>query len=235
MAEERRKHKRYPTPDLQSNISDGSGSFLVVVEDVSRSGVGMAQVPEGFDETVHKCFAVINAPLKDFKLTLQPRWVHATDEGRCKRIGFQIDEPSAEWLEFLREVGGREEKGEEERSDRHSLQGLLALISDGEKTYFGVVENLSEKGLRLSNVPADFNDAATSCTVTLQSPTGDVKVSMHPCWIRSTNRGMYKTMGLRIHNPPEGWQELIEELGRDDSSLGLFVVGEEKKKKPGEE
>jgi len=227
MTSERRKSLRFATPDLKSNISDGKSAFFVVVEDVSKTGVGVSQVPEGFDETVHKCFAVINAPLEDFKLALQPRWVHATGKGKYKRIGFQIDDPPDEWLDFVEEIKDGPREKTERSASRHKTLGLMALVSDGKTTYFGVVEDLSASGLRLTQVPADFDDSAATCSAVVHSPTGDVNVSMHPCWIRSTNKGMYKTIGFQIHNPPAGWQGLIEELGSENGQLGFLVLGDE--------
>lgn len=224
MSENRRKCERYKISGLESNISDGKSAFLVVVEDISKTGVGVSEIPAGFDETVHKCFATINAPLEDFKLALHPKWVHLTDKGRHKRIGFQIDDPSSEWLDFVDGImGGSGEERNRGRA-RHKMAGLMAVVSDGKTTCFGVVEDLSENGLRLTKIPAGFDDSAENCTVVVHSPTGDVKVSLHPCWIQSTNKGMYKTVGFKVHNPPAGWQEMIGQLKGENGKISLLVV-----------
>jgi hypothetical protein len=227
MTEERRKSKRYQTPEFKSNLSDGNSAFFVALDDVSTTGVGVSQVPEGFDESVHTCFAVINAPLGDFTLVLHPRWVASSGEGKCKRIGFQIDNPPAEWVDFVESF--KDESGErnQRESARHKILGLMAVISDGKTKFFGVVEDLSENGLRLTQVPADFDESAGICSAVVNSPTGDVHISMHPCWIRPTHKGMYKTIGFKIHNPPPGWQGLIEELEKNKGQLGFLVLGDE--------
>ena len=227
MADERRKSKRYQPSGIKTNLSDGNSAVFVVVDDVSKTGVGVSQIPEGFDETVRQCFAVINAPLEDFTLILQPRWVHSKGKGEYKRIGFHIDDPPAEWIAFVEALKG-EAKEEIKRDDsRHQILGLMAVISDGSTRYFGVVEDLSESGLRLTQVPADFDESSASCSAVVRSPTGDVQVSLHPCWIRATTKGMYKTIGFQIHNPPPGWQKLIAELEQNNGQLGFMVMGDD--------
>lgn len=117
MNDERRKSRRYQTPGLKSSISDGSTAFIVMVDDVSKTGVGLSEVPEGFDESVHRCFAVINAPLEDFSLALHPCWVHSTGEGQYKRIGFHIDDPPKEWVAFVEAL--KQERGADAPGKRH--------------------------------------------------------------------------------------------------------------------
>lgn len=228
MAEERRKSSRFQSPGLKSNLSDGSSAFVVVIDDVSKTGVSVSQVPEGFDETVGNCFAVINAPLEDFTLVLRPCWIDPGDHGKYKRIGFHIDDPPPEWVDFVEGLNKSNAGKKTQRlSPRHKILGLMAVISDGKTNHFGVVEDLSASGLRLTQVPAGFDESADSCSGVVQSPSGDVHVSLHPCWIRATNRGMYKTIGFRIHNPPPSWRKIIEELEKSGGQLGFLVMGED--------
>lgn len=227
MTKEKRRERRFQAPDMKSEISDGKSGFVVVVDDVSRSGVGVGKVPKGFDETVQKCLAVINASTKDFKLVLHPCWIQATPGESYKKIGFKIDDPSESWLQFVKGVIENSQI-ESERSDaRLPTQGMMALISDGTKTYYGVVDDLSENGLRLSQIPPELDDTASNFSVVIQSPTGEVKVSMLQCWLRTTKKGMYKTIGFKVQNPPPGWQKLIAELEKEDSILSFFVLEDE--------
>ncbi|MFZ5798342.1 MAG: PilZ domain-containing protein [Desulfobulbus sp.] len=227
MSEERRKGQRFQSPGLNSTLSDGNSAFIVVVDDVSKTGMGVSQVPEDFDETVNHCFALINAPLEKFTLILKPRWVHSSSKGKFKRIGFHIDDPPVEWIEFVEGFKEKTRDESEREAARHRVLGLMAVISDGKTKSIGVVEDLSESGLRLTQLPPDFDESTGSCTAVVNSPTGDVHVSLHPCWIRTANKGMHKTIGFKIHNPPSGWQKLIEELEKDDGQLGFLVMGED--------
>lgn len=235
MAEERRKSKRFQSPGLKSNLSDGSSAFPVAIDDVSKTGVSVSQVPEGFDETVRNCFAVINAPPEDFSLILRPCWVGFSNQGKYRRIGFHIDDPPPAWVYFVEGLKKCETGKEAQRvSPRHKILGLMAVISDGKTRYFGVVEDLSASGLRLTHIPADFDESADSCSGVVHSPSGDVHVSLHPCWIRATNKGMYRTIGFRIHNPPPGWQQIIAELEKSGGQLGFLVTGEDEESPPQE-
>lgn len=232
MTDDRRKSKRYQTPEFKSNLSDGNSAFIVVIEDVSFTGVGVSQVPEGFDETVNQCFAVINAPQKDITLVLRPRWVSSSGKGSYKKIGFQIEDPPPAWVDFVETLKEEIRTKNLRVSRRHKILGLMAVLSNSKSKYLGVVEDLSEKGLCLTQVPADFDESAGSCTAVVNSPTGDVPVSLHPCWIRTTNKGMYKTIGFKIQNPPAGWQGLLDELGQSDGQLGFLVMEEDDEEPP---
>lgn len=227
MSENRRKCERYKASGLESNISDGKSAFLVVVEDISKTGVGVSEIPADFDDTVHKCLAVINAPLEDFKLDLHPKWVHSAGNGKYKKIGFQIDNPSAEWVKFVEQIQGDLDGQAQRAGPRHSTLGLMAFISDGRSTHISIVEEISKNGLRLTKIPTEFDDSAGECKAVVQSPSGDQKVSLLPCWVKSTNKGMYKTVGFKIENPPSGWENFIKELEKETGNLSFLLLGDD--------
>ncbi len=227
MVIEKRHERRFQAPDLDSELSDGKAGFFVVVDDVSLSGIGMGQVPEGFDSTVQKCLAVVNATAMEFKLSLQPCWVHSAPQDHYKKIGFKIEDPSDSWLDFVRSVMEGSQIDCERNHERLQTQGLMALISDGKNTFYSVVEDLSESGMRLSQVPQDLDESASHYSVVIESPAGDVRVSMKPCWLRVSKKGMYKTIGFRVHNPPDGWQNLISSLANEESNLSFLVLEDE--------
>lgn len=227
MSEEKRKEKRLHTPDLTSELSDGKSGFFVVVDDVSCNGVGMQNVPDAFDSTVKKCLAAINASSQNFKLTLQPCWTQLSTEGKYKNIGFRIEEPSETWIDFVGSLSREVPDGGKREDIRHTTGGLMALISDGTKTYYGVVDDISHSGLRLTQISQELDESAEKYSVVIQSPTGDVKVSMHPCWMRTSQRGMYRTIGFKVQGPPKGWQKLISEIEKEGSNISLFLLDEE--------
>ena len=227
MDDDRRDFKRHKAPGLKSNISDGSSAFLVVVEDLSKTGVGLSQVPTTFDETVNKCLAVVNAPHSDFKLDLNPRWVQVSEKGKHKKIGFEIENPSPEWIEFVEAFNENFDKKRKKENKRSKAIGLMTVISDGKSTYLGIVEEISEKGLRLSQIPTDFDDKTGECTATVHSPSGDLNISLLPCWVKSTNRGMYKSVGFQIQNPPADWQGFIENMEKEAGDLSFFLLKED--------
>ena len=227
MSDEKRQERRLRTPDLKSELSDGKSGFFVVVDDVSSNGIGLDRVPDSFDSTVQKCLAVINASSQDFNLTLQPCWTQSSPEGKHKRIGFKIDNPSTAWLEFVESLTTEENDGGKREDVRHHTSGMMALISDGTKTFYSVVEDISQSGLRLGQVSPELDESAEKYSVVIQSPSGDVKVSMHPCWMRTSKKGMYRTIGFKVQNPPKGWQKLISDMEKDGSNLSFFVLDDE--------
>ncbi len=224
MDDDRRKFKRYKAPGLKSNISDGNSAFLVVVEDLSKTGVGLSQVPTGFDETVKKCLAVVNAPHDDFKLDLNPRWVQVSEKGNHKKIGFEIENPSPEWIKFVESFNVNFVKKRREKGKRIKALGLMTVISDGKSSYFGIVEEISEQGLRLAQIPTEFDDKTGECTAVVHSPSGDLNISLLPCWVKSTDRGMYKSVGFQIQNPPEDWQGFIKKMENEAGDLSFFLL-----------
>ncbi len=90
----------------------------------------------------------------------------------------------------------------------------------------GVVEDISQSGVRIAQIPADFDDDIDHCTAVIHCPTGDYTITLQPCWSRSTNRGMYKTIGFLIVNPPPDWQSILDQLEEGAGmELGFLVLG----------
>lgn len=113
-------------------------------------------------------------------------------------------------------------------SPRHKTLGLMSFISDGKSSVLGVVEDLSANGLRVAQIPRDFDAAVQHCKGVITSPNGDFSVTLKPCWVKETNRGMYKTIGFQIIDPPAGWTTFVAELENGSSDLGFLVLdGEE--------
>jgi len=99
-----RKSRRHKTIGLMSNITDGKTTYVGVVEDISQNGLRISQVPTAFDDTVEMCYSVVNGFTDDFAVALQPRWVAITNRGMYKTIGFEIENPPAEWTAFVERV-----------------------------------------------------------------------------------------------------------------------------------
>lgn len=102
----------------------------------------------------------------------------------------------------------------------------MSFISDGKSSVLGIVEDLSSTGLRVGQVPVDFDDAVKQCKAVVHSPTGDFNIVLAPRWTKETNQGMYKTIGFQIVNPPEGWKEFVTELESGTSEIGFMILGD---------
>ncbi|GBE52146.1 hypothetical protein BMS3Bbin14_00604 [bacterium BMS3Bbin14] len=96
-------------------------------------------------------------------------------------------------------------------SKRHQTMALMSNIYDGRDSFLGVVEDVSTTGLRVAKIPARFDDSKGKCVSLINGLVGDIKITMQPCWVRATNRGMYKMIGFKIPDPPPEWTKFVRE------------------------
>lgn len=87
---------------MTATMSDGFFVFEGSVENVSRTGFKMTDIPAKFDAESSECTAVISSKTKNYKFSIRPTW--STEEGIYKVVGFEIISPPAEWLELLDEL-----------------------------------------------------------------------------------------------------------------------------------
>ncbi len=95
--------------------------------------------------------------------------------------------------------------------ERHPTMALMLNIYDGRDLFLGVVEDISATGLRVSKIPARFDDSAGQYVTLVNGLAGDVQVTLQLCWARATNRGMYKMIGFKIPDPPPEWTKFVRE------------------------
>lgn len=108
MITNRRAAARLEGAGLMTNIFDGRSAVLGVVDDVSRNGMRVSTIPPSFAESVETCYAVVNGAWQDFHLALHPRWVHAVPLGTYTMIGFQIQDPPADWTRFIERMENKQ-------------------------------------------------------------------------------------------------------------------------------
>lgn len=119
-------------------------------------------------------------------------------------------------MEFLLEENSR-------GNSRHETIGLMSNISDGKSTFVGIVEDISASGLRISQVPASFDDTAGQCYTIVNGPNQDFAIALQPRWVRVTNKGMYKMIGFEIENPPENWTNFVEGVEENMDPFGFLL------------
>jgi hypothetical protein len=122
-------------------------------------------------------------------------------------------------VELLLEENGR-------KTERHDTMGLMSNISDGKSTYIGIVEDISTGGLRISKVPASFDDTVGRCYSVVTGPEDDFTIALQPRWTRVTNNGMYKIIGFQIENAPEDWTAFVNELDTSMDPFSALVTGQ---------
>ena len=111
--------------------------------------------------------------------------------------------------------------------ERHMTMGLMSTVFDGKAAYLGIVEDISTKGICVSQVPAVFDDTADKCFTVVKGSIRDFKVFLHPCWARATNRGMYKIIGFRIEEPSESWEKFVENITTESGPFNASASSSE--------
>ena len=104
----KRKQERYLVEDITSSLADAHFCFSGMVEDVSRTGIRISNLPQKFDDSVGICICVIEAQGKNFKIEVEPRWTN--DSGFLKEVGFKITNPPWNWTAFIRKYEPATEK-----------------------------------------------------------------------------------------------------------------------------
>lgn len=111
-----------------------------------------------------------------------------------------------------------------QKCERQRTVALISIISDGKSKFIGIVDEISRNGLRLTQIPARFDESIGKCTAIVLGPNGDVEILIHPCWVKLTTGGMYKTIGCKIYTPPVWWQEFIRELEENPGPFSYLLT-----------
>ena len=111
---------------MTATMSDGNFVFEGQVENISRTGFKMTDIPAKFDPESSECTAVITNQDKSYKFAIRPSW--STEDGIYHIVGFEILSPPAEWIELLDEL---DPLGLDPRKPRHSLAEALSLAFVG--------------------------------------------------------------------------------------------------------
>lgn len=94
-----RVYQRVQVTGFQADVSDGLGFFPGEINDVSRFGICMKDLPKRVNEATKKMTVVVSGNGKNFKMVVRPKWSRAS--GICKTVGFEIVNTPYEWTEFI--------------------------------------------------------------------------------------------------------------------------------------
>jgi len=96
---EQRKHQRVAVDGMSVDLSDGTGFCSGVVQDISQSGLCVADMTMRFGKNSGVFTVVAASGHRRFKLRVKPVWEESS--GSTKRMGLEIREPSWAWLEYV--------------------------------------------------------------------------------------------------------------------------------------
>lgn len=99
--------------NLLIDVSDGLGFFSGSVNNLSRVGLCMNDLPAKLDQNARRLSIVVSGHGKNFKMVATPRW---TEEGKYKKnIGVEIINAPWGWTEFVMSMEPRfDEPGSQE-------------------------------------------------------------------------------------------------------------------------
>lgn len=85
--------------NLLIDVSDGQGFFSGSVNNLSRFGLCMNDLPANLDQSARRLSIVVSGHGKHFKMLATPRWI---DEGAYKKnLGVEIVNAPWGWTEFV--------------------------------------------------------------------------------------------------------------------------------------
>lgn len=97
--EENRKHPRIAITKLTADISDGKGFYTGSVENISRFGMSITDLPVKIDCHTDILTAIVNGDGDNFKMFLKPKWQLVNGLSKC--VGVQIESCSWGWTDFV--------------------------------------------------------------------------------------------------------------------------------------
>lgn len=88
-----------PIPHIEVDISDGRGFYTGMVQDISRFGISISNIPKRLDKDADIYSVILDGPGTHFKLLAKPVWEE--EDGFNKTIGAQIENSPWTWTEFV--------------------------------------------------------------------------------------------------------------------------------------
>lgn len=95
----KRKHPRISITRIEADISDGKGFYTGIVQDISRFGLSISDIPKRLDKTADIYSIILDGPGTHFKLLARPVWEE--EKGMSKKIGAQIENSPWTWTEYV--------------------------------------------------------------------------------------------------------------------------------------
>lgn len=96
---ELRKYPRIDVDSLMADISDGKGFFIGTIDNISRFGLSVSDLPSQLNADAEILTAIINGHGENFKMFLKPRW--EVIDGERKSVGLEIESCSWGWTDFV--------------------------------------------------------------------------------------------------------------------------------------
>lgn len=95
----RRRHQRIEVQNVVANLSNGFDFFSGTVNDVSRVGMLLADIPKELHDWREKLSIIVSARDIDYKMLVVPKWI--SENYSEKRMGLAILDAPLDWTVFV--------------------------------------------------------------------------------------------------------------------------------------
>ena len=95
----KRRYERIEVQNVVANLSDGVDSFSGTINDVSRAGMLLADIPKELHNWGEKLSIIVSAKGKDYNMLVVPKWISKNYSE--KRMGLVILDAPLDWTLFV--------------------------------------------------------------------------------------------------------------------------------------
>ncbi|BHH83513.1 PilZ domain-containing protein [Desulforhopalus sp. 52FAK] len=95
----RRISQRIEVQNVVANLSNAKDSFAATVNDVSRDGILLSDIPISIQDKSEQLSIVVSANNTDYKMVVIPKWINEINSQ--KRMGLEIIDAPLDWVLFV--------------------------------------------------------------------------------------------------------------------------------------
>jgi len=95
----KRRHQRIEVKNIVANLSNGVDFFSGTVNDVSRAGMSLADVPKELYDWGKELSITVSAKGRDYKMLVVPKWLSKNYSET--RMGLVILDAPLDWTIFI--------------------------------------------------------------------------------------------------------------------------------------
>jgi hypothetical protein len=95
----KRRHHRFKVQNVVASLSNGVDFFPGTINDVSRAGMLLADIPKELHDCEKELSIIVSAKGKDYKMLVVPKWI--SNNYSEKRMGLAILDAPLDWTLFV--------------------------------------------------------------------------------------------------------------------------------------
>ncbi len=95
------------------------------------------------------------------------------------------------------------------KHNRFQVSGYVTHICDNRGAFDGIIKEISDDGLSLTQVPIQFNSNVMTCIAVISGEQVTLKIKLRPVWSEHADNELYQDVGFKIINSPWGWTEFV--------------------------